>query len=148
MLQMKTCRVRSLFVFFMVLFHIIFCIQEKNVNLREILDAHEVDVLCLQEIKLQEGPQCEEVWKKMQLTGWHVTWNCSKAKKGYSGTAVISKLVCMFSFIFYTLPMLCLQQACSSFACQPGDLIVLYSEGPQMSSLFSAGRNHSLYPVA
>lgn len=65
--------------------------EEKNVNLREILDAHEVDVLCLQEIKLQEGPQCEEVWKKMQLTGWHVTWNCSKAKKGYSGTAVISK---------------------------------------------------------
>lgn len=38
----------------------------------------------LQEIKLQ-ADHCEAVLKELGLPGWHVTWNCSKDKKGGSG---------------------------------------------------------------
>ena len=39
----------------------------------------------------QEGKHCEEVLPKLNLAGWHCTWNCSTDKKGYSGTAIISR---------------------------------------------------------
>lgn len=49
-------------------------------------------LLCcvLQETKLQES-HVEEVIKQVGLQGWHVTFNCSTAKKGYSGTATLCR---------------------------------------------------------
>ncbi|MFV0497428.1 MAG: exodeoxyribonuclease III [Candidatus Fimivivens sp.] len=42
------------------------------------------DVVCLQEIKLQEPPE------NIVLDGWHAYWNYAE-KKGYSGTAIFSR---------------------------------------------------------
>ncbi|KAI3426491.1 hypothetical protein D9Q98_008857 [Chlorella vulgaris] len=51
----------------------------------------QADVLCLQEIKLQQD-HCADVLKDLDVPeGWHVSWNCSRDKKGYSGTAIISR---------------------------------------------------------
>lgn len=44
----------------------------------------------VQETKLQES-HVEEVIKQVGLQGWHVTFNCSTAKKGYSGTATLCR---------------------------------------------------------
>ncbi|PRW45261.1 apurinic endonuclease-redox [Chlorella sorokiniana] len=64
---------------------------EQNVpSLPALVEAEKADVLCLQEIKLQ-ADHCEGVLAELGLPGWHVTWNCSKDKKGYSGTAILSK---------------------------------------------------------
>ena len=46
------------------------------------------DVLCLQETKAQ--PEDAERALK-QIEGYHSFYNCSKARKGYSGTALLSK---------------------------------------------------------
>ena len=48
------------------------------------LDAHQPDILCLQETKAERG-QVE-----IDLPGYHEYWN-SAVKKGYSGTAIFSK---------------------------------------------------------
>jgi len=48
------------------------------------LQAHQPDVLCLQETKAERG-QIE-----IDLPGYHEYWN-SAIKKGYSGTAIFSK---------------------------------------------------------
>ena len=52
------------------------------------VEAMNPDVLCLQETKA--GP--EESRSALELLkGYHVIVNCSKARKGYSGTAILSK---------------------------------------------------------
>jgi len=48
------------------------------------LEAHQPDILCLQETKAERG-QVE-----VDLPGYHEYWN-SAVKKGYSGTAIFSK---------------------------------------------------------
>ncbi|MET0988718.1 MAG: exodeoxyribonuclease III [Steroidobacteraceae bacterium] len=48
------------------------------------LEAHQPDILCLQETKAERG-QIE-----IDLPGYHEHWN-SAVKKGYSGTAIFSK---------------------------------------------------------
>jgi exodeoxyribonuclease III len=48
------------------------------------IDAHQPDILCLQETKAEQG-QAE-----VDLADYHEYWN-SAAKKGYSGTAIFSK---------------------------------------------------------
>lgn len=50
----------------------------------EFFEAVDADILCLQEIKLQEG-QID-----LELPGYHTYWNYAE-KKGYSGTAVFTK---------------------------------------------------------
>ncbi|GAB4821207.1 hypothetical protein N2152v2_008253 [Parachlorella kessleri] len=65
--------------------------EEKKVDLGALVAAHSADVVCLQEIKLQEGKHCEEALPRLGLEGWHCYWNCSTARKGYSGTALISR---------------------------------------------------------
>lgn len=61
--------------------------------LKLLVDAESPDVLCLQEHKLQDGKHCEDAAAALaeHLPGWSVHWNCSTEKKGYSGTAVISR---------------------------------------------------------
>ena len=51
----------------------------------EFFDKVDADIVCLQEIKLQEG-QID-----LELPGYHDYWNYA-LKKGYSGTAVFSKI--------------------------------------------------------
>jgi exodeoxyribonuclease III len=56
----------------------------KKGLLRAFLDAHQPDILCLQEIKAERG-QIE-----IDLPQYREYWN-SASKKGYSGTAIFSK---------------------------------------------------------
>lgn len=61
--------------------------------LQDFCQKHELDVLCLQETKLQESHVTD---LKLNLTqhhpvGYDVHYSCSKARKGYSGTAVFVK---------------------------------------------------------
>lgn len=54
-------------------------------------EQERADVLCLQEIKLQDE-HCADALRELRLPdGWHATWNCSQSKKGYSGTAILSR---------------------------------------------------------
>jgi exodeoxyribonuclease-3 len=56
----------------------------KKGQFRPFLEAHQPDILCLQETKAERG-QIE-----IDLPGYHEYWN-SAIKKGYSGTAIFSK---------------------------------------------------------
>jgi exodeoxyribonuclease-3 len=56
----------------------------KRGQLQPFLQAHQPDVLCLQETKAERG-QVE-----VELPGYHEYWN-SAVRKGYSGTAILSK---------------------------------------------------------
>lgn len=58
--------------------------------MKQLVEAEDADVVCLQETKLQDKA-VEQMEALMGLKGWHHAWNCSTAKKGYSGTAIISK---------------------------------------------------------
>lgn len=48
--------------------------------------AHQPDILCLQETKAEQG-QAE-----IDLSGYEEYWNSSQAKKGYSGTAIFTRI--------------------------------------------------------
>ena len=56
----------------------------KKDRFQPFLQAHQPDILCLQETKAERG-QVE-----IDLPGYHEYWN-SAVKKGYSGTAIFSK---------------------------------------------------------
>jgi exonuclease III len=71
-------------------------IKKAPTVLKEVVEAEQPDVVCLQECKLQDA-HCSEVEATMLSTlpgDWHVVWNCSQDKKGYSGTAVLSRCLC------------------------------------------------------
>jgi exodeoxyribonuclease III len=59
--------------------------------LADLAVKHDLDVLCLQETKLQEqhldDPKLK-IRETIALAGYDDYWTCSTAKKGYSGTAV------------------------------------------------------------
>lgn len=52
-----------------------------------------IDVFCIQEHKLQEGKHCEDAAEALLkfFPGYSIYWNCSTVKKGYSGTAILSR---------------------------------------------------------
>lgn len=50
------------------------------------IDAEQPDILCLQETKAEQG-QAE-----VDLSGYEEYWNSSQNKKGYSGTAIFTKI--------------------------------------------------------
>lgn len=52
----------------------------------EFMKKHQPDILCLQETKAEQG-QAE-----IDLTGYEEYWNSSRTKKGYSGTAIFTKI--------------------------------------------------------
>ena len=54
--------------------------------------AENPDILCLQETKLQESKVTPFDAKLLELGFSHRYWNCSTEKKGYSGTAIFSKV--------------------------------------------------------
>lgn len=54
--------------------------------IQEFIAKHQPDILCLQETKAEQG-QAE-----VDLSEYEEYWNSSKAKKGYSGTAIFTKI--------------------------------------------------------
>lgn len=54
--------------------------------LQEFVAKHQPDILCLQETKAEQG-QAE-----IDFTDYEEYWNSSQAKKGYSGTAIFTKI--------------------------------------------------------
>ncbi len=63
-------------------------------TLKSLLDMEDpIDCLCLQEHKLQDGQHCTDAAATLaeSFPGWSVHWNCSVEKKGYSGTAILSR---------------------------------------------------------
>lgn len=58
--------------------------------LRSLMEAETLDALLLQEHKLQET-HIDKVIADAGLQGWHVTFNCSTAKKGYAGVATLCR---------------------------------------------------------
>ncbi len=58
------------------------CLQK---GFLDFFQAEDADFFCLQETKLQEGQVA------LELPGYHQFWNYAQ-KKGYSGTAIFSKL--------------------------------------------------------
>lgn len=68
-------------------------LKKAQTELDEIVKKENPDILCLQEHKLQEGKNCIDAAEalKEHFPDWNIYWNCSVARKGYSGTAVLSK---------------------------------------------------------
>ena len=58
----------------------------KKGAIQEFLTKHQPDVLCLQETKAEQGQAVFE------MPGYEEYWNSSKNKKGYSGTAIFTKV--------------------------------------------------------
>lgn len=58
----------------------------KKGAFQEFMSKHQPDILCLQETKAEQG-QAE-----IDLAGYEEYWNASQAKKGYSGTAIFTRL--------------------------------------------------------
>lgn len=61
---------------------------EEN-TIRSLIDEHNPDILCLQEVRCSVGPDLLE--RHFGGTFPYIYTNCSKTKKGYSGTAILSK---------------------------------------------------------
>lgn len=53
---------------------------------QEFIKKHQPDVLCLQETKAEQGQAI------IDLEGYEEYWNSSEGKKGYSGTAIFTKI--------------------------------------------------------
>lgn len=58
----------------------------KKGAFQEFMAKHQPDILCLNETKAEQG-QAE-----VDLSGYEEYWNSSKNKKGYSGTAIFTKI--------------------------------------------------------
>lgn len=58
----------------------------KKGTFQEFIAQHQPDILCLQETKAEQG-QAE-----VDLSGYEEYWNSSQNKKGYSGTAIFTKI--------------------------------------------------------
>jgi exodeoxyribonuclease-3 len=53
---------------------------------QEFIKKHQPDILCLQETKAEQGQAV------IDLEGYEEYWNSSEGKKGYSGTAIFTKI--------------------------------------------------------
>lgn len=58
----------------------------KKGAFQEFMAKHQPDILCLQETKAEQG-QAE-----IDISGYEEYWNSSRTKKGYSGTAIFTKI--------------------------------------------------------
>jgi exodeoxyribonuclease III len=66
-------------------------LKSKPDALSELCRKHDLDVLCLQETKLQEVHVQDPTPILIPVPGYNSYFSCSTAKKGYSGTAVFVK---------------------------------------------------------
>ncbi len=55
-------------------------------ELQKFIETYQPDILCLQETKAEQG-QAE-----IDLSEYEEYWNSSRTKKGYSGTAIFTKI--------------------------------------------------------
>ena len=62
-------------------------IKKDPQALQKLVELEKVDVLCLQETKLQ-SKNVDEVATLIELPGWSMHWNCSSGKLGYAGVAI------------------------------------------------------------
>lgn len=58
----------------------------KKGAFQQFMTEHKPDILCLQETKAEQGQAV------IDLTGYEEYWNSSRTKKGYSGTAIFTKI--------------------------------------------------------
>lgn len=58
----------------------------KKGTFQEFVNKHQPDILCLQETKAEQGQAV------IDLPDYEEYWNSSKAKKGYSGTAIFTNI--------------------------------------------------------
>lgn len=58
----------------------------KKGAIQEFIAKHDPDILCLQETKAEQGQAV------IDLAAYEEYWNSSQAKKGYSGTAIFTKI--------------------------------------------------------
>lgn len=58
----------------------------KKGTFQEFMATYKPDILCIQETKAEQGQAV------VDLEGYEEYWNSSQAKKGYSGTAIFSKV--------------------------------------------------------
>lgn len=58
----------------------------KKETFQKFIAEHQPDILCLQETKAEQGQAV------VDLTGYEEYWNSSQNKKGYSGTAIFTKI--------------------------------------------------------
>lgn len=61
-------------------------------HLQEFLDAEDPDILCFNEIKTDDEKLVERRIKEHIPKRYKQFWHCCKSRKGYSGTAIISKV--------------------------------------------------------
>jgi exodeoxyribonuclease III (xth) len=70
-------------------------VRKQPNALSDLATRHNIDVLCLQETKLQNDhvtdPKLKLKGHLLEEQGYDSHWSCSTAKKGYSGTAVFIK---------------------------------------------------------
>jgi len=62
----------------------------KKDNLPKYMEERKPDILCLNETKLTDD-NCLEIGTKWIPEGYYSYFNCCKIKKGYAGTAIVSK---------------------------------------------------------
>ncbi|KAL3682047.1 hypothetical protein R1sor_000069 [Riccia sorocarpa] len=65
--------------------------KKRNEFLVELVEEESFDVICMQETKLQEK-EVERISTSLPPEYCHSFWNCSTAKLGYAGSALISKV--------------------------------------------------------
>ncbi|MBA3758224.1 exodeoxyribonuclease III [Candidatus Saccharibacteria bacterium] len=58
----------------------------KKETFQAFIAKHQPDILCLQETKAEQGQAI------IDLSGYEEYWNSSRTKKGYSGTAIFTKI--------------------------------------------------------
>jgi exonuclease III len=63
-------------------------LKKDPAAISKLVQQEHVDVLCLQETKLQ-GKNIEEVRAQLDLPGWSVHWCCSVDKLGYAGVVTL-----------------------------------------------------------
>eukprot|EP01036_Dinobryon_divergens_P030727 gene30727-40016_t len=62
----------------------------EMVSLKNFIQLRNIDILCLQETKLQSFQAAEvESQIRSKIDASRIFWSCSEARKGYSGTAVL-----------------------------------------------------------
>lgn len=67
------------------------CIDGENTVLEELIKKQNLDIICLQEIRCSDNINLKTI--DFEYYGYKdITLNCSKAKLGYAGTAIFSRI--------------------------------------------------------
>ena len=99
------------------------------------LDAADADIVCLQEVRAEPHQIPAEL---REPAGYHAIWNPARSKKGYSGTAILTR----------TLPRSVeLGLGLEEFDCEGRTIIAEYDDFVLLNSYFPNGsRDHSRVP--